>query len=141
MKPKYINVIHPSGYPITMMVESDDPKIAELIKQLNSWGFRPDSSGDTWLRTPEGLPICSRHGAVMNKREKQGDTWFSHSVIDSHGEKHFCRGYKSPSSPGWDIVDARSNGNDSQSSDDPEPDPIFDEPPPDFPEEIEDDLF
>ena len=62
-----------------------------------------------FARTPEGLPICPKHNAVMKKREKQGDTWFSHRVIHpSSGEELYCRGYRSKNSPGFDIPPAQS---------------------------------
>ena len=58
----------------------------------------------TFSWTPDGLPLCPRHGDVMRKREKQGDTWYSHRVIDpATGEELFCRGYGSKSSPGWNV--------------------------------------
>src|SRR5690606_5750129 len=56
--------------------------------------------------TPAGeVPICVKHGEVMHKREKQGDEWYSHSVIDpATGEKLFCRGYPDrKNGPGWFI--------------------------------------
>lgn len=60
-----------------------------------------------WATTPEGLPICPRHGVPMTKREKQGDTWYSHSVEDPKtGDRLFCRGYPGKSSPGWDVTPA-----------------------------------
>lgn len=60
------------------------------------------SSAYQW--TPEGLPICPRHNEVMGRREKQGDVWYSHRVIDPEtGEEMFCKGYRSRSSPGWSI--------------------------------------
>jgi hypothetical protein len=66
----------------------------------------------TYQRTPEGLPICPKHGVPMKKREKQGDTWYSHAIVDpatgevmtdANGKTLYCRGYASKSSPGWDI--------------------------------------
>ena len=77
MKPSRIKTIHPSGWPITFEIEPADPKLHNLIKKLYTLGFRPDIAGDTWMRTPEGLPICPKHGEVMSKREMQGDTWYS----------------------------------------------------------------
>jgi len=103
MKPITIRTIHPSGYPVTMAIEADDGKLSTLIAQLNKWGFRPDITGDTWLRTPEGNPICQRHQVPMVKREKQGDAWYSHQVTDPDGVIHYCRGYASPNSPGYDL--------------------------------------
>jgi len=56
----------------------------------------------TWQRTPDGKPICPKHGEVMVKREKQGDTWWSHTVVNqATGEKSYCRGYATKNGPGW----------------------------------------
>lgn len=57
-----------------------------------------------WQRTPEGEPICPKHGAVMPLREKQGDTWHSHNV-GTEDTPIYCRGYASKNSPGWDYAE------------------------------------
>jgi len=58
--------------------------------------------------TPEGNPICPRHNVPMRKREKQGDTWYSHTVTDPvTGESLYCRGYASKNSPGWNIQESQ----------------------------------
>ncbi len=63
--------------------------------QLGDYGYR-------W--TPDGLPICPKHGEVMTRREKQGDTWYSHQVTDpATGEVTYCRGHEGKNSPGWNI--------------------------------------
>lgn len=63
-----------------------------------------DSRTAEWQRTPDGQPICPKHGEAMVQREKQGDTWHSHSVIDPNtGEKLYCRGYPTKNGPGWFI--------------------------------------
>jgi len=72
--------------------------IAEAV-QNGEHGYR-------W--TPEGLPICPKHGVVMKKREKQGDVWFSHGVEVS-GKTLYCRGYAGKSSPGWDVDTGEGN--------------------------------
>lgn len=75
-------------------------QILQTLKRIEAQ--QGASSAYQW--TPEGLPICPRHGEAMAKREKQGDIWYSHKVIDPDtGEVHFCKGYASPSSPGWSI--------------------------------------
>ena len=104
MKPTAIHAIHPLGWPVTITLEPSDPKLAESIQQLARLGFRPNAAGDAWPRTPEGLPICPKHGLVMQKREKQGDIWYSHQITDpATGEITYCRGYPSPNSPGYEI--------------------------------------
>ncbi len=55
----------------------------------------------TWQTTPDGIPICPRHGVPMRRREKQGDTWYSHNV-GTDGEELWCRGYPGKDSPGWE---------------------------------------
>ena len=55
-----------------------------------------------WSYTPDGLPICPRHGAPMKKREKQGDIWYSHVVTAPDGDDLYCRGYHGKDSPGYD---------------------------------------
>jgi len=67
----------------------------QILAQQNA------SSSYQW--TPEGLPICPKHNEVMPKREKQGDVWYSHKIIDEQGEVFYCKGYHSKSSPGFDI--------------------------------------
>ncbi len=54
-----------------------------------------------WSYTPEGLPICPKHGAPMKKREKQGDCWHSHN-LGTEGQPLYCRGYPGKESPGYD---------------------------------------
>ena len=59
---------------------------------------------DAYQWTAEGLPICPRHGEVMQRREKQGDIWYSHRVIDPDtGEECWCKGRPGKDSPGWDV--------------------------------------
>jgi hypothetical protein len=39
----------------------------------------------------------------MRKRERQGDTWYSHAVgKDDRGEDVYCRGYAGKESPCYD---------------------------------------
>lgn len=78
-------------------------QVPDQMRQLKARGFRPRVSFD---RTPDGQPICPRHGAVMRTREKQGDEWHSHKVTDRHGKEHYCRGYRGPDSPGYDVTPA-----------------------------------
>jgi hypothetical protein len=80
------------------LVEIDDiarTQIDETIDWLIAHGFMPDPpAGDPWQRTPDGLPLCPRHGVAMAKRERQGDCWHSHKIIDPRtGEILYCRGY------------------------------------------------
>lgn len=99
-----ITAVHPSGFTITMMVdawEDLDATIADLLQR----GYRPTSgAGDGWVRTAEGSPLCPQHKIPMRLREKQGDAWWSHQVVDPRtGELVYCRGFAGPSSPGWGV--------------------------------------
>jgi hypothetical protein len=89
---------HSAGFLIKL---DDVPRnqIDEAVTWLVQHGYRPDLPGDGWARTPDGLPICPRHGVAMAKREKQSDTWFSHRVVHPEtAQELFCRGYAHPTS-------------------------------------------
>lgn len=101
-----IHAIHPKGWPVDFQINPAEHKTEEAIAFLERYNFIPAPTAESardYSYTPDGLPICPKHGEVMQKREKQGDTWFSHGVTDSQGQKHYCRGYASKSSPGWHI--------------------------------------
>ncbi len=59
------------------------------------------AAATVWRTTPTGEPICPRHGVPMRKRERQGDTWYSHNA-GGEGEEAYCRGYAGKDSPGWE---------------------------------------
>ena len=87
-----IHARHPSGFAITVEVLSLDA-VGAMIVRLQQQGDRPARASDGWPRSPDGLPLCPKHGAVMT-RETQGDAWYAHRVIDPHtGEERSCRGY------------------------------------------------
>ena len=91
---------HPTGFEIRFDVESGG--VDALLTKLEKYRYRP--SREIQL-TPEGTPICPRHGVPMTKREKQGDVWYSHKVADPvTGQTFYCRGYPGPSSPGYMIA-------------------------------------
>lgn len=91
-------------------------RIAQALETIAQAMQAQEAKTYTW--TPEGLPLCPKHGEIMRKREKQGDTWYSHRVIDpTTGEEKFCRGYHGKNSPGFDVDTAPTRDND----DDPEP--------------------
>lgn len=66
-------------------------------------------AADGWQRTPEGLPICPKHGVVMQKREKQGDTWYSHKIETPEGDC-YCRGYATKNGDGWHVEAVSEQG-------------------------------
>lgn len=97
-----IIAFHPSGFEIRFEVELGG--VANMVHRLVQRRYRPSRE---LTYTAEGLPVCPRHGVPMQKRTKQNDTWFSHKVTDpKSGEVIYCRGYASPSSPGFDILPA-----------------------------------
>lgn len=108
MKPTHVYAVHPAGYLVEFALDEGE-HLADAVEVLVEREYRP-SHGDAWPRTPDGLPICPKHGEVMAQREKQGDTWFSHKVTDAAGEVLFCRGYPGKSSPGWEVPARRRVG-------------------------------
>lgn len=101
-----IHTISPKGWPVDFEITPERGRLDESIIFLEEHGFSPAPTAEAsrdMQYTPEGLPICPKHGEVMRKREKQGDTWHSHRVKDEQGNEHFCRGYASKNSPGWNI--------------------------------------
>jgi hypothetical protein len=100
-----ITAVHANGFEVAMRLQVPSLDALEpMIAELTARGYRPARTGDTWQRTPEGLPICPKHGAVLRERLKQGDSWHSHAVITQSGEELYCRGYPGPSSPGWEVA-------------------------------------
>ena len=103
-----IRTISPDGWPVDFELEPKPGATAEAILFLEDHGYQPapvgsSSKSNDIQYTPDGLPVCPKHGAPMKKREKQGDTWYSHQVVDANGNECYCRGYASKSSPGWNI--------------------------------------
>lgn len=90
-----------------LSIENHSAKaVAALVRQLIAAGVQVPSP-ITWRRTPEGLPICERHQATMDRREKQKDVWHSHKLIDGSGAEVYCRGYADQKlSPGYFIDDS-----------------------------------
>jgi hypothetical protein len=88
-----IHAIHPSGFPIDIEIEpGEQEKVDAIVERLCRQGYRAPMS--TWPTGPDGAPLCFKHGGIpMSKREKQGDSWFSHRVITASGEERYCRGY------------------------------------------------
>ena len=75
--------------------------LAGIQGKLLKAGYLPNGE---LPRTAEGLPICTRHAVPMRQREKQGDTWYSHSVTDpTTGEILYCKGRPGKDSPGWQV--------------------------------------
>jgi hypothetical protein len=98
-----IKTLSPNNYEVTW--EFDDvteETMPRLERGLSAAGYRPTGIP---VVSADGLPMCPRHGVVMRQREKQGDTWYSHSVVDHvTGEVlGYCKGRPGSDSPGWDM--------------------------------------
>ena len=101
-----IKTLDPNGWPIDFELTPEPGATSAAIRFLEKHGYTPAPTAEAgrdnqYQYTPEGLPICPKHKEVMKKREKQGDVWYSHAVQGAHGESHYCRGYASKNSPGW----------------------------------------
>lgn len=88
---------HPEGFECRFTF--DIAKLEPVVTWLLEHDFRPQLG---FQYTPEGLPVCPRHGIPMVKREKQGDVWYSHN-IGTEENPLWCRGYRHNSSPGWNV--------------------------------------
>jgi len=102
-----IQARHPSGFVVTVLCQ-DVIHIDKAVQWLQERHYVPVMEGDQWRRTPEGLPICPKHGVVMPQREKQGDIWHAHSIVPNGNEdaKTYCRGYPSKHGTGWWVEQA-----------------------------------
>ena len=87
-----ITALHPAGFPVQIALTAEEnDKLAEIMDRLLARGYRPPATD--WPRTPDGLPLCPKHQAVMTLREKQGDSWHSHRVMTPAGMELWCRGF------------------------------------------------
>jgi hypothetical protein len=87
-----ITAVHPERFPVQIEVTTEENEnLSKLIHSLLDRGYRPPPQD--WARTPDGLPICLKHQAVMRLREKQGDSWHAHRVRTESGQELWCRGF------------------------------------------------
>lgn len=92
-----------ANFEVQITIENTDG-VNKTIGILLANGYKPHPANIETQLSPEGLPICKKHNIIMKQRNMQGDTWYSHKVIDTNGEEHWCRGGPHPRlSPGWDI--------------------------------------
>lgn len=107
-----IVAFHPEGFEVRFQLE-DATKLNSSISWLLEHGYRTQRG---YSYTPEGLPLCPKHGVPMPKREKQGDEWYSHNV-GTGDNPVYCRGYAGKTSPGYNqpsrIVDGSASSNGS----------------------------
>ena len=95
------------GLDVTLECEVDARKLDASLRYLVSQGLEPTPRPLVFDLTPDGKPICPRHRAPMSEREKQGDRWYSHRVLDAAGEELWCRGYAGPETPAtWSSTSA-----------------------------------
>jgi hypothetical protein len=88
------------GYNVTLTLRGDAgadvlPKLETALGWLAERGATPTGNGRPG-QEPEGEPdpsICPIHHVQMQRREKQGDVWYSHKAIDPEtGAEYWCRG-------------------------------------------------
>lgn len=91
------------GYPVAARFTGTAAQLDATIARLQGLGaVPPPQPPQQWSSTPDGLPICPKHGTPMRKRERQGDTWYSHNM-GADGEDCYCRGYPGKDSPGYEC--------------------------------------
>lgn len=98
-----ISARHPAGPTVEFIITGVPwDQITVICNALANAGYQPIHSTGIQV-TAEGKPFCPKHNVPMNKRIKQGDVWFSHTVIGPDGQEHYCKGYEGPSSPGYNY--------------------------------------
>lgn len=76
----------------------------QLCDMLDKRGYAAPSQTQEWQTLPDGTPICPKHHTPMRKRERQGDTWYSHSTgKGADGKDIYCKGYHGKDSPGYEV--------------------------------------
>jgi CTP:molybdopterin cytidylyltransferase MocA len=76
----------------------------QLCDMLDKRGYTAAAQTQEWQTLPDGTPICPKHHTPMRKRERQGDTWYSHSAgKDASGKDVYCKGYHGKDSPGYEV--------------------------------------
>jgi hypothetical protein len=76
----------------------------QLCDMLEARGYAAQAQTQEWQTLPDGTPICPKHHTPMRKRERQGDTWYSHSAgKGTDGKDIYCKGYHGKDSPGYEV--------------------------------------
>lgn len=74
----------------------------QLCDMLDKRGYAAQAQTQEWQTLPDGTPICPKHHTPMRKRERQGDTWYSHNVAPEGAAPIYCKGYHGKDSPGYE---------------------------------------
>lgn len=82
-------------------VQAEGMTLDQFCDLLDERGYAAAQQTQEWQRLPDGTPICPKHHAPMRKRERQGDTWYSHNV-GTEGAPVYCKGYHGKDSPGYE---------------------------------------
>ena len=85
---------HSSGFEVRIECDSLDEAEA-LMAVLVKKGYRSVNATNEWPKGPDGSPLYPKHNAVMQKRQMQGDEWYSHKLVHpTTGTELYCRGYR-----------------------------------------------
>ena len=95
--PATVEAFHKTGFRVTFQTTA--AKVDGVVAWLQKRGFKSQRGFET---TPDGTPICPKHNVPMRKREKQGDSWYSHNM-GTEDTPIWCKGYRHRTSPGWEL--------------------------------------
>ena len=98
------HAVSPRGFSMQFTVR--DCEATRFMSRLNSlecWlvdnGWQPaaaapasPSPANNGHAEDSSAKICPIHGAKMTRREKAGDTWYSHKAYRPDGTEYWCRG-------------------------------------------------
>ena len=84
-------------------IQAEGMTLDQFCDLLDKGGYAAAAQTQEWQRLPDGTPICPKHHAPMRKRERQGDTWFSHNVAGEGEAPIYCKGYHGKDSPGYEY--------------------------------------
>ena len=77
-------------------------EVRKTLRAMRSHGIAPREKVEPFTIFPDGTAWCAKHEAVMSKRERQGDEWYSHNVGDK-SRPCYCKGRPGKDSPGWNV--------------------------------------
>lgn len=90
------------GWPLVITDAMPAATIPRYLARLAEQGYSPPPI--PIALTPNNEPICPRHRAPMTLHEHQGDSWYSHKLIDpATGKECWCKGRPGGDSAGWDL--------------------------------------